>query len=107
MQYCLECGGPNRDQARYCGHCGCLFPLPAEELATTPSDDKEESIDQGKGHGSSPRRSFSAGVIVGIALIVLGQLVWAKAFPLPATPQEPEDLAENRRTAAERYEAVE
>jgi hypothetical protein len=107
MQYCLECGGPNREQARYCGHCGCLFLLPVEEPVTTTAKEKEERTDQEKGQGSHPRVIFSAGVIVGIALIVLGQLVWMKAFPPPATPQEPEDLVENRRTAAERYQAVE
>jgi len=25
MKYCMDCGGVNRDEARFCGHCGQAF----------------------------------------------------------------------------------
>jgi hypothetical protein len=63
--------------------------------------------DEKEYHVRRPRASFRAGVVVGIALTVLGQVLWTKTLPPPATPQELEDLVENRRAAAERYQAVE
>ena len=107
MKPCQDCGGQNRDQARFCGHCGRSFPLPAMDLAATTSGAEGERTDEGKYHVGRPRVSFRVGVVVGIALTVLGQVLWTKTLFPPAKPKELEDLVENRRAAAERYQAVE
>lgn len=107
MKPCLDCGGQNRDQARFCGHCGRPFPLPAADLAATTSGEEGRRTDEREHHIRRPQASFRAGVVVGIALTVLGQVLWTKALLPLAKPKELEDLVENRRAAAERYQAVE
>ena len=108
MKPCVNCGGQNRDQAQFCGHCGHSFPLPAMEQETTStSEEKGGRTDEREYEVRTSIVSFSVGVVVGITLIVLGQTLWTKALSPAAEPTALEDLVENRREAAERYQAVE
>ena len=107
MKPCVDCGGQNRDQARFCGHCGRPFPLSAVELAGATLGEEGRRTNEREYAVRTPRVSFGAGVLVGIALIVLGQALWVKALSSSAEPKELEDLVENRRAAAEHYQVVE
>lgn len=107
MKPCGDCGGQNRDQARFCGHCGHPFPLPAAKQAETTSGEEGRKTGGRTDEAWTPRASFGAGVVVGITLMVLGWVFWMTTPPPPAAPVALEDLVENRRAAAERYQAVE
>src|SRR5262245_9209558 len=108
MRFCGDCGGQNREQARFCGHCGHPLAPPTTELSATPWVAEAEGTEQ-RATGLTPRASFGAGIVVGITLLVLGQTLWrtAPAPPPPPAPAPVEDLVENRRAAAERYQAAE
>src|SRR5262245_57363158 len=107
MKCCLHCSGQNRDQARFCGHCGSPFsPLamePSASIAGVAHGKTGSRIEPRKG----ARASFRTGVIVGVLLLALGQVVWREMVSALTKPSELEDRIENRRAAAERYQAVE
>jgi hypothetical protein len=106
MKFCGDCGGQNRDQARFCGHCGHPLSPPTVELRETPWVAEGEGTDA-RAEGRTPKVSFGMGVVVGIALLVLGQTFWTKSPAPPPEPKPLEDLVENRRAMAERYQAAE
>src|SRR5262249_40073520 len=106
MRFCGNCGGQNREQARFCGHCGHPLAPPTTELSATPWVAEAERTEQ-RATGRTPRAGFGAGVVVGITLLVLGRSLWPTAPAPPPMPVPVEDLVENRRAAAERYQAAE
>jgi len=106
MKPCADCGGQNRDQAQFCGHCGHSFPLLAAEYGGTILEEKGWRTDKREYERRTHRASFSAGVAVGIVLMMLGQALWTKVLSPATEPKDLEDLVENRRVAAEHYQAV-
>src|SRR5437867_4436940 len=45
MKLCTYCGGQNRDQARFCGHCGRLFSgQPLQESTPQPSQETRKPL---------------------------------------------------------------
>ncbi len=45
MKLCTHCGGQNRDQARFCGHCGRLFgEQPLQESTPQPSQETRKPL---------------------------------------------------------------
>ena len=97
MKSCLHCQGQNRDQARFCGHCGSSFPFSESLIVSNSRDEKNVK----------PRAGFRAGVITGAVLFLFCQLLWAEAWSAFQQFLAPKDIPENRKAAAERYQAVE
>src|SRR5713101_8358509 len=45
MKLCAHCGGQNRDQARFCGHCGRpLNEQPLQGAASRPSEETRKPL---------------------------------------------------------------
>jgi hypothetical protein len=76
------------------------------ELKEPPAVAEGESP-QERAKGLTSIASFGAGVVVGITLLALGQSFGPKAPVPPTAPPPLEDLVENRRTMAERYQTAE
>ena len=107
MKSCLHCNGENRDQAQFCGHCGHPFSFLTEAPTETASVAKERKTDTEVEQDRKPRAGFRAGVLIGIFLLLLGQMLWAEGQSFLTKLLEPKDIVENRKTAAEQYQAVE
>ncbi len=107
MKSCLHCNGENRDQAQFCGHCGHPFSFLAKEPTATISKENEKTTDTKREQDWKPRAGFRAGVLAGIFLLLLGQILWAEGQSLLTKLLEPKDLVENRKIAAEQYQAAE
>jgi uncharacterized membrane protein YjgN (DUF898 family) len=73
MCFCQACGRQNREQARFCGHCGCPLQTDAEApiVETNQLVNQDRSHAQGREREPTNRASFhgTAGSIFGIYTI--------------------------------------